>query len=238
MCEYWLKTHGGHLDGYSQEVRNRVLRLTNKWFRPIRYRIQADCVCACDVFQLFKGTFYYCKGPSVENITNRTECEDDRKNVWINHKYNFDNLGMVRLYSDSVHQHALANFGVKILVGHNYGLCVLVLVFFAFLFCFWLLGVFFSFVSLILLVHFCNATFSTWCIKLMWGTQVDVILYLQESQVQLHHKRAAGALGDDVYQTFMPQFLQASENERIHIMYTGFVGWRRICCFFLSKWHS
>ncbi|KAL8610475.1 hypothetical protein ACOMHN_060395 [Nucella lapillus] len=44
--------------------------------------------------QLFKGTFFYCKGPSVQNITNRTQCEDDLKNVWINHKYNFDNLGL------------------------------------------------------------------------------------------------------------------------------------------------
>lgn len=56
-----------------------------------------DIACGFGVFQLFKGTFYYCKGPNVENIMNRTQCESDKKNVWINHKYNFDNLGMVRL---------------------------------------------------------------------------------------------------------------------------------------------
>ncbi|KAK7113083.1 hypothetical protein V1264_012439 [Littorina saxatilis] len=44
--------------------------------------------------QLFKGTFFYCKGPNVENVTNRTDCEADKKNLWINHKYNFDNLGL------------------------------------------------------------------------------------------------------------------------------------------------
>ncbi|KAK7506411.1 hypothetical protein BaRGS_00002523 [Batillaria attramentaria] len=43
--------------------------------------------------QLFKGTFFYCKGPNVMHITNRSQCEADRKNVWVNHKYNFDNLG-------------------------------------------------------------------------------------------------------------------------------------------------
>ncbi|RWS29033.1 voltage-dependent T-type calcium channel subunit alpha-1G-like protein, partial [Leptotrombidium deliense] len=43
--------------------------------------------------QLFKGTFYYCEGPDVRNIRNRTDCEADLKNKWVNRKYNFDNLG-------------------------------------------------------------------------------------------------------------------------------------------------
>uniref|UniRef100_A0A8W8MSY6 Voltage-dependent T-type calcium channel subunit alpha n=1 Tax=Magallana gigas TaxID=29159 RepID=A0A8W8MSY6_MAGGI len=44
--------------------------------------------------QLFKGTFYYCKGPTVRNIKNKTQClMDNKKNVWINQKYNFDDLG-------------------------------------------------------------------------------------------------------------------------------------------------
>ncbi|RUS89209.1 hypothetical protein EGW08_003019, partial [Elysia chlorotica] len=44
--------------------------------------------------QLFKGTFYYCKGPEVDHIKNRTMCEAVKGNEWINQKYNFDNLGM------------------------------------------------------------------------------------------------------------------------------------------------
>ncbi|KAL8568788.1 hypothetical protein ACOMHN_036972 [Nucella lapillus] len=43
--------------------------------------------------QLFKGTFFYCKGPNVEKVVNRSQCEDNKKNVWANHKYNFDSLG-------------------------------------------------------------------------------------------------------------------------------------------------
>ncbi|CAL1528277.1 unnamed protein product, partial [Lymnaea stagnalis] len=43
--------------------------------------------------QLFKGTFYHCKGPNILQITNRSQCEADKKNSWINQKYNFDNLG-------------------------------------------------------------------------------------------------------------------------------------------------
>lgn len=51
---------------------------------------------ARSVLQLFKGTFYYCKGPTVRNIKNKTQClMDDKKNVWINQKYNFDDLGQV-----------------------------------------------------------------------------------------------------------------------------------------------
>ncbi|KAH9513030.1 Voltage-dependent T-type calcium channel subunit alpha-1H [Bulinus truncatus] len=43
--------------------------------------------------QLFKGTFYYCKGLNISHVTNRTQCEADKKNQWVNQKYNFDNLG-------------------------------------------------------------------------------------------------------------------------------------------------
>lgn len=43
--------------------------------------------------QLFKGAFYYCEGPNIKNVRNRTDCEADSRNVWINRKYNFDDLG-------------------------------------------------------------------------------------------------------------------------------------------------
>ena len=45
--------------------------------------------------QLFKGLFFYCDGPDVENqnITNKEECLMCEDNRWINQKYNFDNLG-------------------------------------------------------------------------------------------------------------------------------------------------
>jgi hypothetical protein len=43
--------------------------------------------------QLFKGAFYYCEGPDIKNVRNRTDCEADSRNVWINRKYNFDDLG-------------------------------------------------------------------------------------------------------------------------------------------------
>ncbi|RWS11836.1 voltage-dependent T-type calcium channel subunit alpha-1G-like protein, partial [Dinothrombium tinctorium] len=43
--------------------------------------------------QLFKGAFYYCEGPDVRNVRNRTDCEKELKNKWVNRKYNFDNLG-------------------------------------------------------------------------------------------------------------------------------------------------
>lgn len=47
------------------------------------------------LFQLFKGLFFYCDGPDVENqnITNKVECLQHEENRWINQKYNFDNLG-------------------------------------------------------------------------------------------------------------------------------------------------
>ncbi|XP_050521806.1 voltage-dependent T-type calcium channel subunit alpha-1G-like isoform X2 [Daktulosphaira vitifoliae] len=43
--------------------------------------------------QLFKGTFYHCEGPNVKHVRDKTECLADKKNVWINQKYNFDDLG-------------------------------------------------------------------------------------------------------------------------------------------------
>lgn len=45
-------------------------------------------------FQLFKGTFYYCDGPTLEGVKNKTDCLTvDSRNQWINRKYNFDDLG-------------------------------------------------------------------------------------------------------------------------------------------------
>ncbi|XP_023238303.1 voltage-dependent T-type calcium channel subunit alpha-1H-like [Centruroides sculpturatus] len=43
--------------------------------------------------QLFKGSFYYCEGPDVKDVKNKTQCLEDKRNEWINQKYNFDNLG-------------------------------------------------------------------------------------------------------------------------------------------------
>ncbi|GAB6025910.1 hypothetical protein CHUAL_011882 [Chamberlinius hualienensis] len=44
--------------------------------------------------QLFKGTFYYCEGPNIKSVRNKTECEMvDERNQWLNRKYNFDDLG-------------------------------------------------------------------------------------------------------------------------------------------------
>lgn len=44
-------------------------------------------------FQLFKGAFYYCKGENSRGIRNKTECLTDPNNMWVNQKYNFDDLG-------------------------------------------------------------------------------------------------------------------------------------------------
>ncbi|CAC5424663.1 CACNA1G [Mytilus coruscus] len=43
--------------------------------------------------QLFKGSFYYCKGLNVRHVVNKTECLSDPHNKWVNQKYNFDDLG-------------------------------------------------------------------------------------------------------------------------------------------------
>lgn len=43
--------------------------------------------------QLFKGTFFYCEGVNIKNVKNKTDCLSIPGNVWINRKYNFDDLG-------------------------------------------------------------------------------------------------------------------------------------------------
>ncbi|XP_054711227.1 voltage-dependent T-type calcium channel subunit alpha-1G-like [Uloborus diversus] len=43
--------------------------------------------------QLFKGSLYYCEGPDIKHVKNRTDCESDARNQWVNQRYNFDNLG-------------------------------------------------------------------------------------------------------------------------------------------------
>ncbi|CEF71384.1 Voltage-dependent calcium channel, T-type, alpha-1 subunit family and Ion transport domain and Voltage-dependent channel, four helix bundle domain-containing protein [Strongyloides ratti] len=43
--------------------------------------------------QLFKGMMYHCIGPDVSNITTKNECLAVNGNKWVNHRYNFDNLG-------------------------------------------------------------------------------------------------------------------------------------------------
>ncbi|XP_017770530.1 PREDICTED: voltage-dependent T-type calcium channel subunit alpha-1H isoform X4 [Nicrophorus vespilloides] len=42
--------------------------------------------------QLFKGSFYFCKGDNVKGIKNKTDCKA-RGYDWTNQKYNFDDLG-------------------------------------------------------------------------------------------------------------------------------------------------
>lgn len=42
--------------------------------------------------QLFKGAFYYCDGPDIKNVRNKTDCLADPRNHWVNRKYNFDDL--------------------------------------------------------------------------------------------------------------------------------------------------
>ncbi|CAB1342282.1 unnamed protein product, partial [Coregonus sp. 'balchen'] len=44
------------------------------------------------VLRLFKGKFFYCFGPDVKNITNKSDCLQANYK-WVHHKYNFDNLG-------------------------------------------------------------------------------------------------------------------------------------------------
>lgn len=45
------------------------------------------------MLQLFKGTFFHCEGPNVKHVRDKTECLADKKNTWVNQKYNFDDLG-------------------------------------------------------------------------------------------------------------------------------------------------
>ena len=39
--------------------------------------------------------FYHCEGPDAEIVKNKTQCLElsGNGNKWVNHKYNFDNLG-------------------------------------------------------------------------------------------------------------------------------------------------
>ncbi|KJH40782.1 transporter, cation channel family protein [Dictyocaulus viviparus] len=43
--------------------------------------------------QLFKGMMFHCVGPEITNVTNKADCLADVRNKWVNHRYNFDNLG-------------------------------------------------------------------------------------------------------------------------------------------------
>ncbi|GMT35617.1 hypothetical protein PFISCL1PPCAC_26914, partial [Pristionchus fissidentatus] len=43
--------------------------------------------------QLFKGVMYHCVGPDIVNVTSKWDCLEDTRNKWVNHRYNFDNLG-------------------------------------------------------------------------------------------------------------------------------------------------
>ncbi|VDK53449.1 unnamed protein product [Anisakis simplex] len=43
--------------------------------------------------QLFKGMMYHCIGHNISNVTTKAECLRDPHNKWVNHRYNFDNLG-------------------------------------------------------------------------------------------------------------------------------------------------
>ncbi|KAK6766643.1 hypothetical protein RB195_026120 [Necator americanus] len=43
--------------------------------------------------QLFKGMMFHCVGPDIANVTNKANCLEDSRNKWVNHRYNFDNLG-------------------------------------------------------------------------------------------------------------------------------------------------
>ncbi|XP_037293759.1 voltage-dependent T-type calcium channel subunit alpha-1G isoform X2 [Manduca sexta] len=43
--------------------------------------------------QLFKGAFFYCEGANIKNVKNKSDCLSIEGNVWVNRKYNFDDLG-------------------------------------------------------------------------------------------------------------------------------------------------
>jgi len=43
--------------------------------------------------QLFKGSFFYCEGPNIRSVRNKTDCLTDPRNEWVNRAYNFDDLG-------------------------------------------------------------------------------------------------------------------------------------------------
>lgn len=37
--------------------------------------------------------FFHCEGPNIKHVRDKTECLADKKNTWVNQKYNFDDLG-------------------------------------------------------------------------------------------------------------------------------------------------
>ncbi|CAH0723262.1 unnamed protein product, partial [Brenthis ino] len=43
--------------------------------------------------QLFKGAFFYCEGANIKTVKNKSDCLAIEGNVWVNRKYNFDDLG-------------------------------------------------------------------------------------------------------------------------------------------------
>lgn len=51
------------------------------------------CLYFVHFFQLFKGAFFYCEGANIKNVKNKTDCLAIDGNVWVNRKYNFDDLG-------------------------------------------------------------------------------------------------------------------------------------------------
>lgn len=36
---------------------------------------------------------FHCLGLETSNVTTKADCLKDPKNKWVNHRYNFDNLG-------------------------------------------------------------------------------------------------------------------------------------------------
>lgn len=45
------------------------------------------------LLQLFKGAFFYCEGTNLKSVKNKSDCLAIDGNVWVNRKYNFDDLG-------------------------------------------------------------------------------------------------------------------------------------------------
>lgn len=41
---------------------------------------------------------FHCVGPSISNVTTKADCLMDPRNRWVNHRYNFDNLGQVNFW--------------------------------------------------------------------------------------------------------------------------------------------
>ena len=54
------------------------------------------------------GTFYYCTGPNLFNVTTKWNCED-QGNTWVNRKYNFDDLGQGEQNYELRSLHPIAN---------------------------------------------------------------------------------------------------------------------------------